>query len=322
MLWGVTEATKMTEMTTALDLEEFGSELRTALGVAFEEISRYRAALEDSKVAAAEELIESYEDAGEPLVVFGCHVAPVTKIGSRAGWATITGETPFPVRAEAVRAFQAGELKGIALTIQCAGFGLTLTRARIGLFLSLPWTPADLDQAEDRLMRIGQKNDVQYVYLVCDDPIDRRVAAILTKKRMIATHSVGAASHRVGPVTTASQTANAVASALEAATAVPSASELTTSPAAASAPVPATRTPSNPRRAPKDATEAWAARAIATLAGNDGDHATYRNEIGFNRIDNEFGHSLADQLPKGLTDRQWAAAVKISMRYQRQVGSP
>jgi hypothetical protein len=83
-------------------------------------------------------------------------LAPVEEVGNRDGWAAITGDTPPARRADIVAAFQAGELKGLALTITAGGLGLTLTRAAHAMFCGLNWMSANNAQADDRLCRIGQ----------------------------------------------------------------------------------------------------------------------------------------------------------------------
>jgi hypothetical protein len=91
---------------------------------AFEKMSAVREALSRAKIPALLELVESYEEAEEPLVVFSDHLAPVEEVGNRDGWAAITGDTPPAQRAGIVQAFQAGDLKGLALTIAAGGLGL------------------------------------------------------------------------------------------------------------------------------------------------------------------------------------------------------
>jgi hypothetical protein len=71
------------------------------------------------------------------------------------------------------------------------------------------------------------------------------------------------------------------------------------------------------------AVEKWAAGALASLAACDQDRACQRNDMGFSKFDGDFGHSLAEQIRTkgGLTDKQWAAAIKLASKYRRQVGA-
>lgn len=75
------------------------------------------------------------------------------------------------------------------------------------------------------------------------------------------------------------------------------------------------------RRPPATDQERWAAEALRRLAADDPDHAREKNDVGFNGRDGEFGHSLAEQLARGLTDKQWSAAIRMLRKYHRQVGA-
>ena len=75
------------------------------------------------------------------------------------------------------------------------------------------------------------------------------------------------------------------------------------------------------RRPPSSSLEKWAADALAQLTARDGDHARSRNGVGFNKFDSRFGHELAGGVACGLTDNQWAAAVRLLKKYRAQIGS-
>jgi hypothetical protein len=129
---------------------------------------------------------EEDETDDTPLVVFSMHRFVVDKLKERPGWAVITGDTTPLRRNDAVSAFQAGKLRGIALTIQSGGVGLTLTAAHRVLFVDLPFNPAEVDQAEDRVCRFGQTRPVLISRLVTDHPLEKRLDAILWAKRQMA----------------------------------------------------------------------------------------------------------------------------------------
>src|SRR5262249_62069270 len=108
----------------------------------FEKFSQVREKLARSRVKPMRGLVEQFEEQGEPLVVFSAHRAPVEALAGRPGWAVITGDTDPQARQAAVSAFQAGELRGLGLTIQAGGTGVTLTRAAGVVFVGLGGTPA------------------------------------------------------------------------------------------------------------------------------------------------------------------------------------
>ena len=53
------------------------------------------------------------------------------------------------------------------------------------VFLELPWTPGELEQAEDRCHRMGQKNSVNIWYLLAENTIEMELAKMIDNKRNI-----------------------------------------------------------------------------------------------------------------------------------------
>lgn len=167
-------------------------------GVAFEAISAARAALAAAKVETLLDLVESYEEQEEPVVVFSAHVAPLEALGRRPGWALITGATPAAERTAIENRFQKGELKGIAASIKAGGVAITLTRACNAVFLDLEWTPALNAQAEDRICRIGQTRPVQILRMVANHALDERIIDLLSEKQELIDGSVELSNMREG----------------------------------------------------------------------------------------------------------------------------
>jgi len=66
--------------------------------------------------------------------------------------------------------------------IQAAGVGLTLTEADTVVFAELDWVPANLLQAEDRAVRIGQTKSVLIMYPVVEGTLEARMANVMIKK--------------------------------------------------------------------------------------------------------------------------------------------
>lgn len=160
-------------------------------GLPAELISTARKALAMSKVPAMLEHVKEAEDNKIPLIVFSAHRGPIDALQGRPGWGIITGDTSASERTRLVEEFQAGRLIGMGATIKAAGVALTLTRAYKCLFVDRDWTPANNSQAEARLQRIGQKNNVIVTTLVCEHAIDVKVYKTLLQKQRLIEEVVG-----------------------------------------------------------------------------------------------------------------------------------
>jgi SWI/SNF-related matrix-associated actin-dependent regulator 1 of chromatin subfamily A len=188
-------------------METWSDTLEDEMLPSFEEFSGIRRELAESRIPAIEEMADDAEESNTPIIVFSAHRAPVEHLGSRDGWAKILGGTSSQDRQAIVEDFQAGRLKGLALTIGAGGVGLTLTRAWKAIFVDLDWTPANNLQAEDRICRIGQTSSkVEIVRLVSDHPIDRRVQKILCDKQRLITAAIEREGQITKPETTQGET--------------------------------------------------------------------------------------------------------------------
>lgn len=286
-------------------------------GASFELISKAMTALALAKMTAMLDIVEQYEEVGEPLIVFSAHRAPIDALKERKGWAVITGDTSIKDRNLAVEQFQAGNLKGIAGTIAAMGVGLTLTRASNVLRVDRDWTPALNRQAEDRAHRIGQKNAVQVIDLVATHALDVRLTELLVEKSTLIESTTEAAAVVPGETVEAKPKFEAVPAGWSATEAKQQPAWRTINDRKVQMP-----TATAERRPAANAVEQWAAGGIMTLAGMDTDRASEVNGVGFNKLDGDFGHKLAERLARfgGLTDREWDAAVRLAGKYRRQIG--
>jgi hypothetical protein len=171
--------------------------LVAAMGKApFDLLMKARHALAVAKLPAMEEFIAEYEAAGEPLVVFSSHRAPVEAAASRPGWGKIAGDMTAKAKTAAEEAFQAGKFRGIAITIRAGGTGITLTASPHALFVDRDWSPGANDQAADRVYRKGQTRAVTITTMVADHPIDKMLSRILKTKRKLINGTVEASARR------------------------------------------------------------------------------------------------------------------------------
>ena len=138
------------------------------------------------KMKAVIEWIQNMLETGEKLIVFATHTEPINRLMKVFGECAVRvdGSVTGEKRQAAVDAFQDDRvIKLFVGNIKAAGVGLTLTAASNVAFIEMPYTPAELEQAEDRAHRISQKNAVNAWYLVSENTIDEKIAGIIERKR-------------------------------------------------------------------------------------------------------------------------------------------
>lgn len=88
----------------------------------------------------------------------------------------IDGNTPSSDRVELSNHFRGeSDCKVALLSITVAGTGLSFTPCSRVIFAELHWTPGILSQAEDRVHRIGQTQNVDIKYLIAKDTLDEYI---------------------------------------------------------------------------------------------------------------------------------------------------
>lgn len=138
---------------------------------------------ESVKLDRMKDIVDETVKNGEKILIFSNYKEPVYRaleVLKEYNPACIMAETK-DVEKEKER-FR-NETDVMIGTIKVMGTGHTLTEATTVLFLDQPWTNADLEQAEDRAHRIGQKHTVQYITLICSGTVDERVNEIVTNKK-------------------------------------------------------------------------------------------------------------------------------------------
>lgn len=141
-----------------------------------------------SKLQITIEWIKNFLSSGQKLVAFAIHRSVVRAIEKEFKdiCVRVDGNTSAKKKHEAKEKFQNDKnIKLFIGNIKAAGVGLTLTAASNVLFIELAWTPADHDQAGDRIHRISQMAKVVNIwYLIARDTIEQRIMAILDDKRV------------------------------------------------------------------------------------------------------------------------------------------
>lgn len=155
-------------------------------------LGQLRKDLGDAKLAEvlafADNLVQTTD---EPFIIFTYHKDLARRIEAHMRLRNVpvdilTGDTPKRQRQDLVRAFQRGEGRVLVCTLDAAGTGLTMTRARIVLFAEIDWSPSKLFQSEDRVHRVSQVREVDIYYFVVPETLDARVATVVSAKANVA----------------------------------------------------------------------------------------------------------------------------------------
>lgn len=149
----------------------------------------WRTELDRDKALASIDYLKTLAET-EPLVVFTTHVQSSNEIAKAFNTTAITGEVSAPERTKIVDEFMQGKTDVIVGTIFAMGVGLTLTRSHHVIFTSRDWTPALNSQAEDRVCRIGQKDNVLVTDILADHPVEEMVYSTLLRKQEIINDSI------------------------------------------------------------------------------------------------------------------------------------
>lgn len=140
-----------------------------------------------SKVKATIELAKELIDEGQKVVVFTDHVQSGKMISEALKCRLIHGQVSMDARHEFVGKFSSKD-KAIVGTIGAMSVGLNLTEACHMIFNDYPWVPADMEQAEKRIHRIGQDSTCFYHYMFSSD-MDQYIYRALREKKKIVTEA-------------------------------------------------------------------------------------------------------------------------------------
>jgi len=200
------------------------------------------------------------------------------------------GDMNIKDRDKSVERFQEDKNIRLFLGTKAAGLGITLTAGSTVIFVELEWTPSDMNQMEDRLHRIGQKDVVTVYHLVVDGSIDADLSNVLIKKQKVITKALDEEikiekfdlSDIEGPAK--SKRSKALAKIAE-------------------------------QLSDEDVERVH--RLLRTLGGQC-DGAVREDTVGFNKIDTGLGKGLAEQ--NKLSKLQGALGYVVVRKYRRQIG--
>ena len=132
------------------------------------------------------EYLKELLDEQSKIVVFAHHHSVIDKLEAEFAdiCAVIDGRTPSKERESIVKRYQEESSCRVFIGgIQAAGVGITLTAASTAVFAELDWVPAMMNQAEDRLHRIGQNQNVLIQHVVLEGSLDERMLQLILEKQ-------------------------------------------------------------------------------------------------------------------------------------------
>jgi len=140
------------------------------------------------KLAALEDLIDADHNPVIVVCKYTQDIANVKEMCSKNNWVcgNIDGSVPMDYRQEVVDLFQAGKIRVLVGQVQTMGVGYNLTAASRMVFYSNSYSLIDRLQCEDRIHRIGQKNNCHYIDIVASQTIDTAVINALRDKKDFA----------------------------------------------------------------------------------------------------------------------------------------
>lgn len=177
------------ESVVALDpLQQFMrlSQFASAYGEIDEETGKMVLATPSNKIDAFMELLD--EAKGEQVVVFAESKQLINLLAEELrkkdiSHGLITGDQNAEMRELVVNKFQAGDVR-IVLATSAGAEGITLTAARILVFLQRFWSSIKNKQAADRIHRIGQDRGVDIITFASMGTVDEYREVALDEKEV------------------------------------------------------------------------------------------------------------------------------------------
>lgn len=139
----------------------------------------------EAGMAKINEIVELAGDIEEPLVIMVHHkdvAAELMKKLKKRKPEKLVGGMTAEKRQQAVDKFQNGDTDVLICSISAAGVGINLQRGTQMIMGELPFTYAEVDQAESRCHRSGAKNDLTVHRIVAIGTFDEIIVNIIARK--------------------------------------------------------------------------------------------------------------------------------------------
>lgn len=148
------------------------------------ELATVRQELSLAKCPMVGKFVEEMLWSEPKVVVFAHHRSVVAKLKEMFPDAAmvIGGMSPTKRQAEIDRFQDDPNCRVFIGNIVAAGQGIRLSSADVVIFAELSWVPSEMEQAEERVWDVMKENAVASYWLVVEDSLDAKMAAILERR--------------------------------------------------------------------------------------------------------------------------------------------
>lgn len=139
--------------------------------------------IDNNKMNLLKETIDKHR--GESIVIFCVFRAEIDTIRKFYPHALeLSGHTKD--KGQPVKDFQRGKSNIILVQLKTGSAGINLTKGSVVIFYSWSTSFIDMQQARDRLDRIGQKNTINLYYLIAKDTVDELSLKVLERRKRLS----------------------------------------------------------------------------------------------------------------------------------------
>lgn len=144
---------------------------------------------DSAKINLLNQILDDYLPQGRKILVFSQFVEALKLIEEdlkqkNINYLMLTGSTKAEERVGLCDRFNNDKnIQIFLISIKAGGSGLNLVGADTVIHLDIWWNSAVENQATDRAYRIGQKNNVEVIKLMCENTIEEKIIELQAKKK-------------------------------------------------------------------------------------------------------------------------------------------
>jgi len=161
------------------------NEMKQTSGTAYNLMAKMRKKISMAKIEPCLRILQETLKEGVKFIVFAHHIEAQQELHRRLEHSiAIPGGMDSTEKQKLVNRFQEDDsIRCAVLSLQGSSTGLTLTAASTVFMFEWDWVPGVNMQAEDRLHRIGQKDNVLCRYMVLEGSLDETMIGIILDKQ-------------------------------------------------------------------------------------------------------------------------------------------